>query len=154
MRITFAGTVEVPGRVEYVHPLHNLAVVSYDPKLLGDTPIRAARFETREVRSGEEVFAVGLRPDHKLQARATVVASVDPTYLPALQALGKIYTRRQQWAELIEMHLAEAGATADATRKAGAHGRDLALDVAPDGEGEAAHRDGIGSGGAVHREPA
>ncbi len=87
VRITFAGTVEVPGRVEYVHPLHNLAVVSYDPELLGDTPIRAARFESRELRSGEEVFAVGLRPDHKLQVRATRVASVDPTYLPVSRTL-------------------------------------------------------------------
>jgi len=87
VRITFAGTVEVPGRVEYVHPLHNLAVVSYDPRLLGDTPIRAARFESRELRSGEEVSAVGLRPDHKLQVRATRVASVDPTYLPVSRTL-------------------------------------------------------------------
>lgn len=53
--------------------------------------------------------------------------SVDPTYLPALQALGKIHTRRQEWAELIAMHLAEAGATADATRKASAHGRVAAI---------------------------
>lgn len=49
--------------------------------------------------------------------------ALDPTYLPGLQALGKIYTRRQQWAELINMHLAEAGATADAARKASSHAR-------------------------------
>lgn len=52
---------------------------------------------------------------------------VDPTYLPALQALGKIYTRRQQWAELIGMHLGEAGATADAARKASSHARVAAI---------------------------
>ncbi len=76
---------------------------------------------------------IGQIADERLNDEARAITwfssalSLDPTYLPALQALGKIYTRRQQWAELIEMHLAEAGATADATRKAGAHGRVAAI---------------------------
>ena len=39
VRIAFAGTLEIPGKVEFVHPLHNLAIVSYDPKLIGNTPV-------------------------------------------------------------------------------------------------------------------
>ena len=39
VRIIFAGTLEIPGKVEFVHPLHNLAIVSYDPKLIGNTPV-------------------------------------------------------------------------------------------------------------------
>ena len=31
VQITFAGTIQVPGRVVYVNPLHNLSVVAYDP---------------------------------------------------------------------------------------------------------------------------
>jgi hypothetical protein len=50
------------GRVEYIHPLHNLAIVSFDPQLLDGTPIRAARFDTRELRAGEPVSVVGLGP--------------------------------------------------------------------------------------------
>src|SRR5215472_4509013 len=43
VEISFAGTVQVPGRVVYVHPLHNYAVVAYDPKLIGTTPVRSAK---------------------------------------------------------------------------------------------------------------
>ena len=46
MRITIGGSIEVPGKVVYVHPLHNLAVVSFEPAALDGTPIRAVRFDT------------------------------------------------------------------------------------------------------------
>jgi S1-C subfamily serine protease len=40
--VTFAGSLEVKGRVEQLHPLHNYAIVSYDPASIGDTPVREA----------------------------------------------------------------------------------------------------------------
>ncbi len=80
--VTFAGTVQVPGRVLYVHPLHDFAVVAYDPKLIGNTPVRAARLSTHEIESGERVWVVGLTPDNELRARSTEIASIDPLELP------------------------------------------------------------------------
>ena len=47
VQITFGGNLEVPGRVAYIHPTHNLALVAYDPRLIGDTPVRAARLSTK-----------------------------------------------------------------------------------------------------------
>ena len=47
VRITFAGSLEIDGQVEYIHPLHNLAVVSYDPSLIGNTPVKTASFNTK-----------------------------------------------------------------------------------------------------------
>lgn len=47
----------------------------------------------------------------------------DPTYQPSLQALAKLYARRQQWEPLIAMHLAEAAATPDRERRASAFAR-------------------------------
>jgi S1-C subfamily serine protease len=77
VRITFAGTVEVPGKVEFVHPLHNLAVISYDPALIGDTPVKAAKLNAATLRPGEDVWVIGLRSDQKVMSQSTQVAAVD-----------------------------------------------------------------------------
>ncbi len=87
VRITFAGTVEVPGKVEFIHPLHNLAVVSYDPALIGATPVRAAKLNPTALRSGEDVWVVGLRSDHKVMSQTTQVAAVDAIDFPLSRTL-------------------------------------------------------------------
>jgi S1-C subfamily serine protease len=80
--ITFAGTVQVPGRVVYVHPQHNLAVVAYDPKLIGATPVKSAKLAPRELLAGESVWVIGLGGDSQMHSRNTEIASVDPLELP------------------------------------------------------------------------
>ena len=80
--LTFAGTVEIPARVKYIHPLHNLAMLEYDPKLLGTTPVESAEFAPHELQPGDQVFAVGLAPDTKLKSQSAIVASLDPLALP------------------------------------------------------------------------
>lgn len=82
VRLTFGGALEIPGKVEYVHPLHNLAVVSYDPALIGDTPMRSARFNTNPLTEGRAVTVVGMTREGELKSRATTVTSVDPLDLP------------------------------------------------------------------------
>jgi S1-C subfamily serine protease len=87
VRITFAGTIEVPGKVEFIHPLHNLAVVSYDPALIGDTPVKAAKFNITPLKPGEDVWAIGLRSDHKAMSQGTQVAAVDALEFPLSRTL-------------------------------------------------------------------
>jgi S1-C subfamily serine protease len=87
VRLTFGGSIEVPGRVEYVHPLHNLAVVSFDPKALDGTPIRAVKFDTRELEPGEPVTVVGLGGDSRLRSLATYVATLDDVNFPLSRTL-------------------------------------------------------------------
>ena len=82
VRITFAGSVEVPGHVEYIHPLHDLAVVSYDPALLGDTPIRSARFSDVELAAGDDVTVAGLAPDNRVMSQRSEVAAVSQANFP------------------------------------------------------------------------
>lgn len=87
VRLTFAASVEVPGRVEFVHPLHNLAVLSYDPAALGDTPVIAARLNTEEQGPGAELRAVGLRADNTLVSQPVQVANVTPLRYPLSNTL-------------------------------------------------------------------
>ena len=87
VRITFAGTVEVPGKVVFIHPLHNLALISYDPKSIGNTPVRAATLVTRPLSPGDDVWVVGQRADSKIQSQKTQISSVDVVSFPLSRTL-------------------------------------------------------------------
>ncbi len=82
VRITFAGELEIPGQVHYVHPVHNLTLLSYDPALIGGTLVRAAKLSSRIPKPDETLWVMGLRADNKLVYQATEVASIEPVYLP------------------------------------------------------------------------
>ncbi len=85
--VTFAGSLEVPGKVEQLHPLHNLAIVSYDPVTIGDTPVETATFNTAALAPGDDVWVVGIKADHQLVHQQSKVASVDPLVLPLSRTL-------------------------------------------------------------------
>ena len=87
VRITFAGSLEIPGRVEYVHPLHNLAVVAYDPALIGNTPVTSARFLTEALLPGDDVAVVGLKGDLTLNSQPSQVAAVVAANFPLSRTL-------------------------------------------------------------------
>jgi S1-C subfamily serine protease len=82
VRLTFAGTLEVPGNIVYVNPLHNLAVIHYDPKLIGTTPIRAVRLDSAPLKPGEKVNVIGMDGNGVIKSRSTAIADVDPMILP------------------------------------------------------------------------
>ncbi len=78
VRLTFADTIEIPGKVVYVHPLHNLAVIQYDPSLIGTTPVKAATFDTAPLKARQSINVVGLDSNGEMRARTTSVSDVQP----------------------------------------------------------------------------
>ncbi|MDB2544162.1 trypsin-like peptidase domain-containing protein [Woeseiaceae bacterium] len=82
IRLTFAGSLEISGKVEFIHPLHNLAIVKYDPDLIGDTLVREAKFNTKPLEAGDEASLSGLKVDHQLFHQKVTVSSIDPLILP------------------------------------------------------------------------
>ena len=87
VKITFAGSLEVDAKIVQLHPLHNFAIVSYDPKSIGDTPVESAEFNTTPLTPGDDVLVVGIKPDHQLVHQESKVSSVDPLALPLSRTL-------------------------------------------------------------------
>jgi len=85
--VTFAGSLEVRGKVEQLHPLHNLAIVSYDPATIGDTPVATAKFNTTPLNAGDKVWVVGIKGDHQLVHQESTVSEVEPLILPLSRTL-------------------------------------------------------------------
>ncbi len=82
LSLTFSSSVQVPGEVVYLHPEHNIAVIRYDPELLGDTPIRSAQLHERELHPGDEVWLVTMTVGERVLARRTEIARREPLSLP------------------------------------------------------------------------
>ncbi len=80
--VRFGGSVEIPGELVYLHPEHNLAVIRYDPRLIGDTPVRAAKLRSQDLSPGDPVWMVGLSPRQHIVSRETRVSAVGPFTLP------------------------------------------------------------------------
>ncbi|MGH8278615.1 MAG: trypsin-like peptidase domain-containing protein [Gammaproteobacteria bacterium] len=80
--ITFAGSLQIPAKVAYVDPLHNLAVIHYDPRLIGTTPVRSVQFAKRALEPGTRTWLVGFQSDGTLTDQETRVISRTPIELP------------------------------------------------------------------------
>lgn len=82
VRISVAGSVEIPAQVVYLHPEHNLAVLHYDPRLLGATPVVSATLYDHPLEEGDHLWLVGISNGEDLAVRRTQVDRVAPLYLP------------------------------------------------------------------------
>ncbi len=80
--ITFAGSLEVPGELVYLHPAHNLAVVRYDPAQIGDSKVRAAVLRDVDLDVGDPVWMVGLTSTERVVSRRTLVSRREPMQMP------------------------------------------------------------------------
>jgi hypothetical protein len=65
-----------------LHPEHNLALVAYDPKLLGETPLVSAEFDPKPLARGEKVWVVTMSPQQELQSRTSKIERIDIPTIP------------------------------------------------------------------------
>ena len=81
--VTFAGSLEVRAKIEQLHPLHNLAIISYDPALINDTAVKAASFNPEALAPGEDVW----KADHDEVVKTSSGTSYSTASVAGLAAL-------------------------------------------------------------------
>ncbi|KAK9767228.1 hypothetical protein K7432_003110 [Basidiobolus ranarum] len=82
LSLTFADSIIIPGKVEYLHPTHNLTFISYDPKLIGETPVKSAVISDVPLVQGRKVGFVAFNHNHRPICINTVVTDVTSVTIP------------------------------------------------------------------------
>ncbi|CAB72237.1 serine protease, involved in lipid metabolism [Schizosaccharomyces pombe] len=83
LTITVADSIQIPAEVVHLHPTQNLAFIKYDPKLLGDTPIQAAKLKDYYVSQGDPVNFFGFNSKSRVVAAKTSVTDVITMVIPS-----------------------------------------------------------------------
>ncbi|KAH0605933.1 uncharacterized protein H6S33_004390 [Morchella sextelata] len=80
--ITVAESIIVPGKVLFMHPLQNYAVVQYDPKLV-DAPVQSAKLSTEHVKQGSPTIFLGFNQNLRVVVAKTSVTDITTVAVPA-----------------------------------------------------------------------
>ncbi|KAI0199237.1 Pro-apoptotic serine protease NMA111 [Astrocystis sublimbata] len=80
--ITIADSVLVMGKVVFLHPLQNYAIVQYDASLV-DAPVMSARLSTDTIAQGASTTFIGFNRSGRIVHAATSVTEVTAVSIPA-----------------------------------------------------------------------
>ncbi|KAK7927762.1 pro-apoptotic serine protease [Apiospora marii] len=80
--ITIADSIVVEGKVVFLHPLQNYAVIKYDPKLV-DAPVQSAKLGTDYLTQGAPTTFLGYNRSGKIVHTATTVTEITAVAIPA-----------------------------------------------------------------------
>ena len=81
VKFVFDNRIEVKGNVEYVHPLHNIALVSYVPAQVADFPIAQMKLSTAKPKLGDEITQIGLNSNGLVEYRESSIENIEELYL-------------------------------------------------------------------------
>ncbi|KAL1898769.1 hypothetical protein Sste5346_003175 [Sporothrix stenoceras] len=80
--ITIADSIVVEGKVVFLHPLQNYAIIQYDPSLV-DAPVMSARLSSEELSQGAPTNFIGYNRISRVVHAATTVTEVFAVAIPA-----------------------------------------------------------------------
>jgi len=82
LTITFGATVEIAGEVVFLHPVHNFAILKYDPALLLNSNFPAATISKLPLSQGDDVLFVGLSRKFQPLWQNTNIARIEELFIP------------------------------------------------------------------------
>ncbi|EGV60621.1 signaling-associated PDZ domain-containing protein [Yamadazyma tenuis ATCC 10573] len=80
--IIFAESIDVPGKVVFLHPHQNYAIVKYDPSLI-TADVRTPKFGSKPLKRGETSLFVGYNYNMRLVTEDVKVSGVSSLNIPA-----------------------------------------------------------------------
>ncbi|KAJ3051563.1 hypothetical protein HK097_007424 [Rhizophlyctis rosea] len=80
--LTFADSIIIPGKVLFLHPTQSFAIVSYEPKLLGMTPVVSAPLSRNPMVQGHKVSLVALNHNQRPVCIETIITDITSVTIP------------------------------------------------------------------------
>ncbi|KAK5684370.1 hypothetical protein LTS10_004238 [Elasticomyces elasticus] len=80
--VTIADSIIVDGKVVFMHPLQNYAIIKYDPALV-DAPVVSARLAVDGIKQGEETVFLGFNANLRPVVAKTAVTDITTVAIPA-----------------------------------------------------------------------
>ncbi|KAK5116920.1 hypothetical protein LTR62_006641 [Meristemomyces frigidus] len=80
--VTIADSIIVDGKVVFMHPLQNYAIVQYDPKLV-QAPVKSAKLATEPIKQGEQTIFFGFNQNLRPVVAKTAVTDITTVAIPA-----------------------------------------------------------------------
>jgi S1-C subfamily serine protease len=80
--ITIADSIIVEGKVVFMHPLQNYAIIKYDPSLV-DAPVQSAKLSSEYVSQGQSTYFVGFNQNMRIVMAQTTITDITAVAIPA-----------------------------------------------------------------------
>ncbi|RMZ87575.1 hypothetical protein DV736_g5198, partial [Chaetothyriales sp. CBS 134916] len=80
--VTVADSIQVEGKVVFLHPLTNYTIIKYDPSLV-HAPVQTAKLSNEAVKQGAETTFVGFNQNHRVVVAKTTVTDITAVGIPA-----------------------------------------------------------------------
>jgi S1-C subfamily serine protease len=82
IQMTFADSILVEGKVIFLHPLLNFAIVKYDPSLV-DAPVTSAKLSEEHIKQGSTKIFLGYNHNSRVVVSRTTVPDVTTVAIPS-----------------------------------------------------------------------